>query len=209
MEDVDYSLYLVTNSKNKRNQEFLDIIEESIKGGVSIVQVREKELDLIPFYEKAKAVKEITDKYGIPLIINDRLSIAIGLGADGAHVGQDDIDGSVARDILGPDRILGISAQTVEQAKKAEKDGADYIGCGAVFPTNTKEDADSVSIEEFKKIKEAVNIPVVAIGGIKIDNVKYLNETNADGISVVSAIMDAEEPKEASEKLLEEFKKIN
>ena len=209
MEDVDYSLYLVTNSKNKRNQEFLDIIEESIKGGVSIVQVREKELDLIPFYEKAKAVKEITDKYDIPLIINDRLSIAIGLGADGAHVGQDDIDGSVARDILGPDRILGISAQTVEQAKKAEKDGADYIGCGAVFPTNTKEDADSVSIEEFKKIKEAVNIPVVAIGGIKTDNVKYLKETNADGISVVSAIMDAEEPKEASKKLLEEFKKIN
>lgn len=209
MEDVDYSLYLVTNSKNKRNQEFLDIIEESIKGGVSIVQVREKELDLIPFYEKAKAVKEITDKYDIPLIINDRLSIAIGLGANGAHVGQDDIDGSVARDILGPDRILGISAQTVEQAKKAEKDGADYIGCGAVFPTNTKEDADSVSIEEFKKIKEAVNIPVVAIGGIKTDNVKYLKETNADGISVVSAIMDAEEPKEASKKLLEEFKKIN
>ena len=209
MENIDYSLYLVTNSKKKRNQEFLDIIEESIKGGVSIVQVREKELDLIPFYEKAKAVKEITDKYNIPLIINDRLSIAIGLGADGAHVGQDDIDGSIARDILGPDRILGISAQTVEQAKKAEKDGADYIGCGAVFPTSTKEDADSVSIEEFKKIKEAVNIPVVAIGGIKIDNVKDLKGTNADGISVVSAIMDAEEPKEASEKLLEEFKKIN
>ena len=209
MENIDYSLYLVTNSKNKRNQEFLDIIEESIKGGVSIVQVREKELDLIPFYEKAKAVKEITDKYNIPLIINDRLSIAIGLGADGAHVGQDDIDGSIARDILGPDRILGISAQTVEQAKKAEKDGADYIGCGAVFPTSTKEDADSVSIEEFKKIKEAVNIPVVAIGGIKIDNVKDLKGTNTDGISVVSAIMDAEEPKEASEKLLEEFKKIN
>lgn len=209
MENIDYSLYLVTNSKNKRNQEFLDIIEESIKGGVSIVQVREKELDLIPFYEKAKAVKEITDKYNIPLIINDRLSIAIGLGADGAHVGQDDIDGSIARDILGPDRILGISAQTVEQAKKAEKDGADYIGCGAVFPTSTKEDADSVSIEEFKKIKEAVNIPVVAIGGIRIDNVKDLKGTNADGISVVSAIMDAEEPKEASEKLLEEFKKIN
>ncbi|WP_042707806.1 thiamine phosphate synthase [Methanobrevibacter wolinii] len=209
MENIDYSLYLVTNSKNKRNQEFLDIIEESIKGGVSIVQVREKELDLIPFYEKAKAVKEITDKYNIPLIINDRLSIAIGLGADGAHVGQEDIDGSIARDILGPDRILGISAQTVEQAKKAEKDGADYIGCGAVFPTSTKEDADSVSIEEFKKIKEAVNIPVVAIGGIKIDNVKDLKGTNADGISVVSAIMDAEEPKEASEKLLEEFKKIN
>lgn len=209
MENIDYSLYLVTNSKNKRNQEFLDIIEESIKGGVSIVQVREKELDLIPFYEKAKAVKEITDKYNIPLIINDRLSIAIGLGADGAHVGQDDIDGSIARDILGPDRILGISAQTVEQAKKAEKDGADYIGCGAVFPTCTKEDADSVSIEEFKKIKEAVNIPVVAIGGIRIDNVKDLKGTNADGISVVSAIMGAEEPKEASEKLLEEFKKIN
>ncbi|OWT33874.1 thiamine-phosphate diphosphorylase [Methanobrevibacter sp. 87.7] len=208
MKDIDYSLYLVTNSKDKRNQEFLNIIEESIKGGVSIVQVREKELDLIPFYEKAKAVKEITDKYDIPLIINDRLSIAIALGADGAHVGQDDIDGALARDILGPDRILGISAQTVEQAKKAEEDGADYIGCGAVFTTNTKKDADSVSIEDFKKIKESVNIPVIAIGGIKTENVKELKGTGADGISVVSAIMNAEEPKKASEKLLEEFKKI-
>ena len=154
MEDIDYSLYLVTNSTDKRNQEFLNIVEDSLKGGVSVVQVREKELDLIPFYEKAKAVKEITDKFDVPLIINDRLSIAIALGADGAHVGQDDIDGAVARDILGPDRILGISASTVEEAVKAEEDGADYIGCGAVFPTSTKDDADSVDIEEFKKLKK-------------------------------------------------------
>lgn len=208
MEDIDYSLYLVTNSTNKRNQEFLNIVEESIKGGVSIVQVREKELDLIPFYEKAKSVKEITDHYEIPLIINDRLSVAIALGADGAHVGQDDIDGALARDILGPDRILGISASTVDEAIKAEKDGADYIGCGAVFPTSTKDDADSVSIEEFKKIKEAVSIPVVAIGGIKEHNVNELQGSNADGIAVVSAIMDAEDPKGASENLLKEFKNI-
>ena len=194
MEDIDYSLYLVTNSTDKRNQEFLNIVEDSLKGGVSVVQVREKELDLIPFYEKAKAVKEITDKFDVPLIINDRLSIAIALGADGAHVGQDDIDGAVARDILGPDRILGISASTVEEAVKAEEDGADYIGCGAVFPTSTKDDADSVDIEEFKKIKKAVSIPVVAIGGIKENNVKELKGSNADGIAVVSAIMDSDNP---------------
>lgn len=208
MEDIDYSLYLVTNSTDKRNQEFLNIVEDSLKGGVSVVQVREKELDLIPFYEKAKAVKEITDKFDVPLIINDRLSIAIALGADGAHVGQDDIDGAVARDILGPDRILGISASTVEEAVKAEEDGADYIGCGAVFPTSTKDDADSVDIEKFKKIKKAVSIPVVAIGGIKEDNVKELKGSNADGIAVVSAIMDSDNPEKTSENLLNEFKNL-
>ena len=208
MEDIDYSLYLVTNSTDKRNQEFLNIVEDSLKGGVSVVQVREKELDLIPFYEKAKAVKEITDKFDVPLIINDRLSIAIALGADGAHVGQDDIDGAVARDILGPDTILGISASTVEEAVKAEEDGADYIGCGAVFPTSTKDDADSVDIEEFKKIKKAVSIPVVAIGGIKENNVKELKGSNADGIAVVSAIMDSDNPEKTSENLLNEFKNL-
>lgn len=208
MEDIDYSLYLVTNSTDKRNQEFLNIVEDSLKGGVSVVQVREKELDLIPFYEKAKAVKEITDKFDVPLIINDRLSIAIALGADGAHVGQDDIDGAVARDILGPDRILGISASTVEEAVKAEEDGADYIGCGAVFPTSTKDDADSVDIEEFKKIKKSVSIPVVAIGGIKENNVKELKGSNADGIAVVSAIMDSDNPEKTSENLLNEFKNL-
>ena len=208
MEHIDYSLYLVTNSTDKRNQEFLNIVEDSLKGGVSVVQVREKELDLIPFYEKAKAVKEITDKFDVPLIINDRLSIAIALGADGAHVGQDDIDGAVARDILGPDRILGISASTVEEAVKAEEDGADYIGCGAVFPTSTKDDADSVDIEEFKKIKKAVSIPVIAIGGIKENNVKELKGSNADGIAVVSAIMDSDNPEKTSENLLNEFKNL-
>ena len=208
MEVIDCSLYLVTNSTDKRNQEFLNIVEDSLKGGVSVVQVREKELDLIPFYEKAKAVKEITDKFDVPLIINDRLSIAIALGADGAHVGQDDIDGAVARDILGPDRILGISASTVEEAVKAEEDGADYIGCGAVFPTSTKDDADSVDIEEFKKIKKAVSIPVVAIGGIKENNVKELKGSNADGIAVVSAIMDSDNPEKTSENLLNEFKNL-
>ena len=144
----------------------------------------------------------------MPLIINDRLSIAIALGADGAHVGQDDIDGAVARDILGPDRILGISASTVEEAVKAEEDGADYIGCGAVFPTSTKDDADSVDIEEFKKIKKAVSIPVVAIGGIKENNVKELKGSNADGIAVVSAIMDSDNPEKTSENLLNEFKNL-
>lgn len=207
-DNIDYSLYLVTDSRNKRNQEFLNIIEDALKGGVSVVQIREKELDLIPFYERANTVKQLTDKYDVPLIINDRISIAIALGADGAHVGQDDMDGALARNILGPDRILGISASTVEEAKKAEEDGADYIGCGAVFPTSTKDDADSVSIEEFKKIKESVDIPVIAIGGIKKDNISQLKDTGVDGISVVSAIMNADEPKTASEELLKEFNKL-
>ncbi len=209
MENIDYSLYLVTDSREKSEEEFLNVIEEALKGGVSVVQVREKELELIPFYERAKAVKELTDKYDVPLIINDRLSICIGLGANGAHIGQDDLDGEIARDILGPDRILGISASTVEEAIKAERDGADYIGCGAVFPTSTKEDADSVTISEFKKIKESVDIPVLAIGGITEDNVSELNDSSADGICVVSAIMNSKDPKEASENLLKEFNKLS
>lgn len=209
MDNIDYSLYLITDKKDKNDEEFLTQIEESLKGGVSVVQVREKELELIPFYERAKAVKRLTDEYNVPLIINDRLSICIGLGANGAHIGQNDIDGEIARDILGPDRILGISASTVEEAIKAEKDGADYIGCGAVFPTTSKDDAESVPIEEFKKIKEVVNIPVLAIGGINEDNVSKLNGTNADGICVISAIMNSKYPKETSEKLLKEFNKLD
>ncbi len=209
MENINYQLYLVTDSSGKTDEEFLTVIEESLKGGVSVVQVREKELELIPFYERAKAVKELTDKYDVPLIINDRLSVCIGLGADGAHIGQNDLDGEIARDILGPDRILGISASTVDEAIKAERDGADYIGCGAVFPTSTKDDADMVTIEEFKKIKESVNIPVLAIGGISEENVCELASTDADGICVVSAIMNSKEPKESSENLLKEFKKLS
>ena len=202
-EDIDYSVYLVTDRRNKTDDEFLNIIEEAIKGGTTIVQLREKTASTKEFYDLALKVKEITSKYGVPLLINDRIDIALAVGSEGVHIGQDDMPADIAREIIGEDKILGVSASTVEEAKKAEIDSADYIGSGAVFPTSTKDDADSVSKEELKKIIDSIDIPVVAIGGITVENASTLKGSGIAGVSVVSAIMSAEDPKEASEKLKE------
>ena len=202
-EDIDYSVYLVTDRRNKTDEEFLNIIEEAIKGGTTIVQLREKTASTKEFYDLALKVKEITSRYGIPLLINDRIDIALAVDSEGVHIGQDDMPAGIAREIIGEDKILGVSASTVEEAKKAEIDSADYIGSGAVFPTATKDDADSVSEEELKEIVDSIDIPVVAIGGITIENAHTLKASGIAGFSVVSAIMSAEDPKEASEKLKE------
>lgn len=201
--DIDYSVYLVTDSRNKAEEEFLNIIEDAIKGGATVVQLREKIASTKDFYELALKVKEITNKYDIPLLINDRIDIAIAVDSEGVHIGQDDMPADIAREIIGYDKILGVSASTVEDALKAEADGADYVGSGAVFPTSTKDDADSVSIEELKEIAESIDIPVVAIGGITLENASLLKGTGIAGFSVISAIMNADIPKEASSKLKE------
>ena len=202
-EDIDYSVYLVTDRRDKTDDEFLNIIEEAIKGGTTIVQLREKTASTKEFYDLALKVKEITSRYDVPLLINDRIDIALAVGSEGVHIGQDDMPADIAREIIGEDKILGVSASTVEEAKKAEIDSADYIGSGAVFPTSTKDDADSVSKEELKKIVDSIDIPVVAIGGITVENAHTLKASGIAGFSVVSAIMSAEDPKEASEKLKE------
>ena len=151
----------------------------------------------------ALKVKEITTRYDVPLLINDRIDIALAVDSEGVHLGQDDMPADIARKIIGDDKILGVSASTVEEAIKAQIDGADYIGSGAVFPTATKDDADSVSKEELKSIVDSIDIPVVAIGGITIENASELKDTGIAGFSVVSAIMSADDPKEASQKLRE------
>ena len=202
-EDIDYSVYLVTGRRNKTDEEFLNIIEEAIKGGTTIVQLREKTASTKEFYDLALRVKEITSRYDVPLLINDRIDIALAVDSEGVHIGQDDMPADIAREIIGDDKILGVSASTVEEAKKAEIDSADYIGSGAVFPTATKDDADSVSKEELKEIVDSIDIPVVAIGGITVENAHTLKGSGIAGFSVVSAIMSAEDPKEASEKLKE------
>ena len=200
-EDIDYSLYLVTDRRNKTTEEFLKIIEESIQGGVTVVQLREKDTPTKEFYQIAIKLKEITQKYKIPLIINDRIDIALAIECEGVHLGQDDMPVEIARKILGKDKLIGVSAHNIEEAKKAVLDGADYIGSGAVFPTSTKNDASDVPIEKLKDITNSINIPTVAIGGIKSENIKQLENTNISGISVVSAIMESENPIKASEKL--------
>ena len=202
-EDIDYSVYLVTDRRNKTDEEFLNIIEEAIKGGTTVVQLREKTASTKEFYELALKVKEITSRYDVPLLINDRIDIALAVDSEGVHIGQDDMPADIAREIIGEDKILGVSASTVEEAKKAEKDSADYIGSGAVFPTATKDDADSVSKEELKEIVDSIDIPVVAIGGITVENANTLKGSGIAGFSVVSATMSAEDPKVASKKLKE------
>ena len=199
--EIDYSVYLVTDHRDKTDEEFLNVVEEAIKGGTAIVQLREKTASTKDFYQLALKVKEITSKYDVPLLINDRIDIALAVDCEGVHIGQDDMPAGIARKIIGNDKILGVSASTVDEAIKAEEDGADYIGSGAVFPTSTKDDADSVPKELLKEIVESINIPTVAIGGITLENANTLKDTGIAGFSVVSAIMSADNPKEASKEL--------
>lgn len=204
MKDIDLSLYLVTD-KSDDVEKFLKTIEAAIKGGVSVVQIREKTADTLDFYNLALKVKEITTKYNVPLIINDRVDVALAIDADGVHVGQSDMPCDVTRKLVGKDKIVGVSAATISEAKKAEADGADYIGTGAVFPTATKDDAPKITKKDLKEIVDSIDIPVVAIGGITHDNASELLDTGIAGLSVVSAIMSSDNPKESSEKLLNIF----
>ena len=196
---VDYTLYLVTDREVLKGRELTASIEKAIQGGVTLVQLREKDVSSLEFYEIALKVKEITDKYNIPLIINDRLDVVLAVDAAGLHVGQSDFSCELARRLLGKDKIIGISTSSLEEAEKAEKDGADYIGVGAIFPTGTKLDADSVTINTLKEIKKRANIPVVAIGGINEENYVKLKETEIDGLAIISAILGKEDIKAAAE----------
>lgn len=204
MNQIDLSLYLVTD-KSDDMEKFLNTIEEAIKGGTTVVQIREKTAETLDFYNLALKVKEITTKYDIPLIINDRVDVALAIDADGVHVGQSDMPCDITRKLIGDDKILGVSAATIEEAKKAQNDGADYIGTGAVFPTQTKDDAPSITKQDLKEIVDSIDIPVVAIGGITLENACELKDTGIKGLSVVSAIMSSENPEKSSQDLLKIF----
>ncbi len=181
-------LYAVTDRTWLKGRSLADVVEEALKAGVTFLQLREKNLDYHSFLELAKEIKSIAAKYGIPFVINDRVDVAMGCGADGVHVGQGDMEAREVRKIIGPDKILGVSAQTVEQAVEAEKNGANYIGVGSIFPTSTKPDTESVSFDILKEICKSVSIPVVAIGGINRDNAMKLAGSGISGIAAVSAI---------------------
>ena len=184
----DLLLYAVTD-RNWLNGETLYVqVEKALKGGVTFVQLREKALDEQAFLEEAKEIQKLCEQYHVPFVINDNVEIAAQIGADGVHVGQSDMEAGDVREKLGPDRIIGVSAQTVEQAVRAQERGADYLGVGAVFPTGSKADAVEVSHETVRAITEAVDIPVIAIGGITKDNVSELSGTGICGIAVISAI---------------------
>ncbi|MBA1334165.1 MAG: Thiamin-phosphate pyrophosphorylase [Firmicutes bacterium] len=197
----DFSLYLVTDRDILGGRDLAGSIEEAIAGGVTVVQLREKTLSSLEFYHLAREVKAVTDRYRVPLIINDRLDIALAVDAAGLHVGQNDLPAAVARRLLGPEKILGVSAASLEEALLAERDGADYLGVGAIFPTATKSDVRSVALEDLQKIKGQVKIPVVAIGGINQNNIKTVMETGIDGVAVVSAILGKDDITRAAKNL--------
>lgn len=202
---IDYTLYLVTDHQLMSTKTLEEAVEQAIAGGCTLVQLREKTASSRDFYQNAINVKTITDKYNVPLIINDRIDIALAVGADGVHVGQSDLPAAVVRKIIGNDKILGVSVGSVEKAIEAQKIGADYIGVGALFSTSTKTDANAVSIETLMKIIKEVSIPVVGIGGINAENAVQLKNTGISGIAVVSAIISQKDIKSSAEKLLEIF----
>ena len=186
---IDYTLYLVTDREIMSCATVEESVERAIAGGASIVQLREKSCGSREFYELARRVKKITSARGVPLIINDRLDICLAADADGVHVGQVDIPGSVARKILGADKIIGVSAALPEEARQAELDGADYLGVGAVFTTSTKSDTRPVTPDIIRQIRASVSIPFVAIGGINSGNISRLYGLGINGAAVVSAVV--------------------
>ena len=184
----DLLLYAVTDRSWLNGQTLYEQVEQALKGGVSFLQLREKELEEQAFLEEAKVIQELCKKYQVPFLINDNVELAASIGADGVHVGQSDMAAGAAREKLGPDRIIGVSARTVEEALEAQRQGADYLGVGAVFPTGSKADAVEVDHQVLKEICSAVEIPVIAIGGIGRDNVDQLKGSGICGIAVISAI---------------------
>ena len=184
-------LYLVTNRYQDPLETFLKKVEQACQSGVTMIQLREKQLTTNQYYELAKMVKQITDTYQVPLIIDDRLDVCLAVDAAGLHIGDDELPVSVARQVLGTEKILGVTAKTVKRALEAEESGADYLGTGAIFPTTTKENAPITLISTLKDICQAVGIPVVAIGGLTCENIHQLSGTGIAGIAVVRDLMQA------------------
>lgn len=203
---IDYSLYLCTDRRLMTSPTIEASAESALRGGTTVIQLREKDCSSREFYELGLRVKKITDAYHAPLIINDRVDIALAVGAAGVHVGQGDLPCKVVREIVGPDMIVGVSAATLDEAVRAEEDGADYLGVGAMYATATKTDTRPVSMEELLKIRAAVKIPIVVIGGINKQTLGNFKGTGVNGLAVVSAIVAQPDPEAAARELLRMWK---
>lgn len=204
----DLVLYAVTDRSWLGDSSLYDQVESAIEGGATFIQLREKNLDEADFLSGAKEIQKLCREYKVPFVINDNVEIAAQIDADGVHVGQSDMEAGDVRKRLGPDKIIGVSAQTVEQALKAQEHGADYLGVGAVFPTGSKADATEVSHQTLKEICEAVDIPVIAIGGITKENVSELKESGICGIAVISAIFAQKDIRKAATELKQRVREI-
>ena len=205
---LDYTLYLVTDRGLMTAPTLAEAVEQAILGGCTMIQLREKECSSLDFYRRAVEVKAVTDRYQIPLIINDRVDVALAVGAAGVHLGQRDFPAAAARRVLGPGMGLGVSAASAGEAAGARADGADYVGVGAVFPTGTKADADQVTLAELKRIRQRVDIPIVAIGGVTRGNVGLLGRCGVDGLAVVSAVLAQPDIRRAAAELRAAFRGV-
>ena len=205
MNPVDMTLYFITDSTSVPEERFLPVVEAACKGGATLVQLREKDKSTREYMELATATHEITARYGIPLIIDDRVDVAMAIGAEGVHVGQSDMPVRLARKLMGPDRIVGATTKTVPQALEAYEQGADYLGCGAIYPTTTHVKTVITPVETLKDVVKAVPIPVNAIGGLNKDNIFVLKGSGIAGVCAVSAIMKAADPEMAARELKQAF----
>ncbi|MEG1642036.1 MAG: thiamine phosphate synthase [Synergistaceae bacterium] len=202
------TLYAITNRNWLNNSTMENDVEKALRAGVTILQIREKNITEEEYIERTQSLKKITEKFNVPLIVNDNIEVAIKSGADGVHLGQDDINSLSIRERIGEKMILGVSAHNVEEAKKAEEMGANYLGVGAVFSTSTKNDAENIPFGTLKEICDTVSIPVVAIGGITKENIKGLIGSGISGISVISAIFAEKDIEKATKEIKEEINKI-
>ncbi len=198
---IDYSLYLVTDRGMLGGRRLEDAVEQALRGGCTLVQIREKEAGSRDFYETARRVKQVADRHGTPLIINDRADIALAVDAAGVHVGQTDLPAAAARRIVGPGRIVGVSAANLAEALAAREAGADYLGVGAMFATGTKPEADLTGLEELRRIRAAVELPIVVIGGINLQTIPAFRGIGVDGYAVVSAILATPDSEAAAREL--------
>lgn len=203
--NIDYTLYLCTDRELMSSDTIEESVEQAVKGGVTVVQLREKNCSSREFYELALRVKGITDKYNVPLIINDRVDIAMAVDADGVHIGQSDLPADVVRRLIGDDKIIGVSAARLDEAVKAVKDGADYLGVGAMYATDTKTDARPVTMDELKQIRSEVDVPIVVIGGINMNTLPNFKNIGIDGLAVVSAIVAKQDVEGAAREMYEAF----
>lgn len=206
---IDYSLYLVTDRDLMSTPTIEEAVELAVRGGCTVVQLREKTTASREFYDYAVRVKRITDRCGVPLIINDRVDIALAVDAAGVHVGQSDLPAPVVRDLVGPDKILGVSASTFEEAIAAAQEGADYLGVGAMFATDTKSEAVLTPMEDLRRIRAAVRIPLVVIGGIGMATLPQFRATGIDGLAVVSAILAQPDIERAARELGQAFARLD
>ena len=204
--NIDYSLYLVTDRLRMRTATLVEAVEQAALGGCTMIQLREKDIGTGDFYDLALEIKRVTARYAIPLLINDRIDIAMAVGAAGVHIGQSDMPAAIARRVVGRDMLLGVSVSCAKEAKRAAAAGVDYLGVGAMFPTKTKPDAPFVSLEELKKIRRAVSLPIVAIGGIRQENAGLFAPMGINGLAVISAIIGQPDIKQAAALMLECYK---